>query len=423
MKHDLKTVALGLLITIMAAQMSVAAPTAHTDPASQAINALGLDLLANGTVAEKNAVFSPFSIQTALAMTYAGAAGRTRAEMAKVLHYSEDEATLHESFAALQKTLEELERREAERTAKRRGSGDPVIVTAANRLFGQAGYQFHGTFLSLVKETYKAPFQSIDFANNPSAAIREINAWVEGSTHQRIRDLLGPDALDRETCLVLVNAIYLKAPWADSFPTDATHPRPFQLIGGKTQDVPTMTREGQFGYAKRDGLTVVTIPYSGGDLQFLVLLPDETNALATLERKVTPDVLKDCSGVQSKDLILHLPKFKLEPPVVGLSKVLKALGMNSAFDVPRGSADFSRMASRKADDYLRISEVFHKTFLALDERGTEAAAATAVAMVRVASARPKADPIEVRVDHPFLFAIQHRPTGMCLFLGRVTDPR
>ncbi len=427
MKHELKTLLFGLLSTIMAAQTMAASPTDQTAPACEAINAIGLDLLAKGTVARENALLSPYSIQNALAMTFAGAAGRTRDEMASVLHYTGDEASLHKSFAVLQKTLEEVERRTTENAghaAKRGGPSEPVIITVANRLFGQRGYQFHEDFLSLVKNTYQAPFQLMDFAHSAPAATREINAWVEERTRQRIRDLLPPNALDKETRLVLVNAIYLKAPWANQFSARATRPRPFHVNGGKAQEVPTMTREGQLGYAKRPGFTAVTIPYSGGDLQFLVLLPDETNGLAGLERTLTPEVLKECASVGSQDVVLHLPKFKLEPPVVRLATVLKELGMKSAFDVPGGTADFGRMAVRRPDDYLRISEVFHKTFLALDENGTEAAAATAVTMMRTNSAvGARSKPIEVRVDHPFLFAIQHRASAACLFLGRMTDPR
>jgi len=188
--------------------------------------------------------------------------------------------------------------------------------------------------------------------------------------------------------------------------------------------VPTMVRHAQFGYGRRDGFSVVTIPYIGGEVQFLILLPDGTDGLAGLEAKATPELLAECAKPDAADMILYLPKFRIEPPLFRLGKVLQSLGMRSAFDQPPGTANFDRMAPRKADDYLCISEVFHKTFLALDEQGTEAAAATAVAMVSAAAmVGPKPTPVEVRVDHPFLFAIQHRSSGACLFLGRITEPR
>ena len=143
-----------------------------------------------------------------------------------------------------------------------------------------------------------------------------------------------------------------------------------------------MVRQGPLGYAHRDGFSVVTIPYSGGDVQFLIVLPDEVSGLASLESKLTPELLAACTNPATSEVILHLPKLKIEPPLFRLGKVLQSLGMRSAFDDPKGSANFDRMAFRKPDDYLFISEVFHKTFLMLDEKGTEAAAATAVAMMR-----------------------------------------
>jgi serpin B len=403
-------------------------PSTNASPAARSINALGVDLLSKGTAAGANALLSPYSIQEALAMTFAGAAGDTRTEMATVLHYpADDEAALHRSFAALDKSLQEVARttaEQAERAKKRGGPSEPVTLTVANRLFGQQGYDFRPSFLSLVKDTYGAPVQVLDFHASAPAAIREINQWVDQQTHDRIRDLVPPDGLNKDTRLVLINAIYLKAPWAEEFKTSATRPAAFHINGRDPQDVASMTRQGQLGYARPDDFTAVTIPYSGGDIQFLILLPHETNGLAALEAKLTPDLLASCASLSPSEVILHLPKFKVEPPLLKLSKALRALGMKSAFDDPKGSANFDRMAPRQPNDYLFISEVFHKTFLALDEKGTEAAAATAVAMMRAtAMMPPKAKPIEVRVDHPFLYAIQHRPTGACLFLGRMMDPR
>jgi len=175
---------------------------------------------------------------------------------------------------------------------------------------------------------------------------------------------------------------------------------------------------------KRDGFTAVSLPYSGGELQFLVLLPDEVNGLRTIESKLTAGVLAQCAKLETRDVDLSLPKFKFEPPSIALAEKLEALGMKTAFDRPPGSANFDRMAPRRPNDYLYISQVFHKTFIAVDEKGTEAAAATAVAAAVGSAPRPPPPPpIEVKVDRPFLYAIQHVPSGVCLFLGRVTDPR
>jgi serpin B len=189
-------------------------------------------------------------------------------------------------------------------------------------------------------------------------------------------------------------------------------------------EVPTMAQTGRLGYARRDGFQAVSLPYEGGGFQFLILLPDPGVKLAQLEARLTPELLSGLAAVQREKVALFLPKFRIQPPTLDLAESLKKLGMRTAFDEPRGSANFERMAERKPDDYLFIGKVLHKTFLDLDENGTEAAAATAVAMMRATSMPvPENPPVEVRVDRPFLFAVQHRSSGACLFLGRITDPR
>ena len=406
-----------------------AATAAASDgnPAVIAINTLGLELLGKSAPPEANALLSPYSIQSALAMTYAGSDGQTRAEMAKVLHFPENAPELDKGFKTLQQSLDEIAKTTAARAARSKedgGPGDPVTLTVANRLFGQKGCPFRAPFLALVKDGYGAPLEELDFIKNASGATRVINIWVEAQTRQRIRDLIPPDALTQDTRLVLANAIYLKAPWAEEFSTQLTKPRPFHVRGGSQKNVPTMTRQAHFGYGKQaEGFTAVTLPYSGGGLQLLILLPDDVNGLSALEARLTPAVLARCANLPTVEVVLDLPKFKIEPPVMRLSRELIALGAKTAFDIPKGSANFDRMAPRLPDKYLYISEVFHKTFLSLDEKGTEAAAATAVVMMEATAVREPREPVRVNVDHPFIFAIQHRASGACLFLGRVTDPR
>jgi serpin B len=216
----------------------------------------------------------------------------------------------------------------------------------------------------------------------------------------------------------------LKAPWATPFEERATRPEPFHLTDGEAVPVPTMKTQGRLGHRREDGFTAVTVPYAGGGLQLLVLLPDAVDGLAALTAKLTPEMLAEFAQAGGAEVRLHLPKFKLEPPMMPLGQTLQTLGMRTAFDQPERSANFDRMAPRKPDDYLFISEVYHQTFLDLDEKGTEAAAATAVVMMRPTSVQvDPPQPVEVRVDRPFLFAIQHRSSGACLFLGRVVDPR
>lgn len=418
----MKRLAAGLAVMLWSAMTGWAGPS--TEPAAQAINALGCDLLARSS---GNALLSPYSIQTALAMTYAGAAGATRDEMMQVLHFPADEDELHGAFSQLQAELDEMTRltkARMEQDKKFGGGGDPITLSVANRLFGQVGYEFRAPFLKLVDTLYHAPLQPADFQRDPAHETSVINRWVEQQTRERIRDLIPAGALTRDTGLVLVNALYLKAPWEQKFNDVSTKPAPFHVAGGSPVDVPTMNRLGDLGYAKEDGCTVVSVPYLGRFLQLLLVLPDDPAGLPALEKSVTAERLAAWAGLRAREVNLYLPKFRLEPPVLKLAETLQALGMRRAFDVPAGSADFDRMAPRRPDDYLYISEVFHKTFLALDEKGTEAAAATAVAMAR-ATAMPiaKPEPVVVRVDRPFLFAIQHRASGACLFLGRVNDPR
>jgi serpin B len=397
------------------------------DLAANATNAVAVDLHRELATGNENLCVSPYSIQSALAMTFAGADGETRTEMARVLHFTADASAIAASFASLQHSLEEMSAKTAELVKKSKefgGPSEPITLAIANKLFAQKGYGFRPAFLSLVKENFGAAFEPVDFVKNASAATQHINEWVADQTHNRIRDLIPGGALDETTRLVLANALYLKAPWANEFSSNATQPEPFHVRGGTGINVPTMQKKsGHFGYAKREGYTVVSLPYEGNDLQFLVLLPGEVNGLHALESKLSGDMLAGCAKLQTGDIDLHLPKFKLEPPTLALAEKFETLGMKTAFDKPRGSANFDKMAPRTPKDYLYISQIFHKTFIAVDEKGTEAAAATAVAMMAGTALRSPPPPIEVKIDRPFVYAIQHVPSGVCLFLGRVTDPR
>jgi len=395
---------------------------AELGTASNATNALGVNLIRKLDARGSNAVFSPYSIQSALAMTYAGSAGETRAEMAKVLHYTDDEPKVHASFRALTQALEAIQGRSKERlqpAAGKAGTGDPITLAVANRLYGQETYVFRRPFLSLLKDFYRAPLVEVDFIGHFASVRLEINAWVAKRTHGRIPEIIPEDAVGDAIRLVLVNAVYLKAPWARPFLKGATSPRPFFLGGKNRVDVPTMYVQAVLGFQARDGFSVVTIPYSDPDIQFLVLLPDKGKNLASLESTLTPEVLQGLAGTPATEIRLFLPKFKLQPKDFKLQDLLRKLGMRTAFS---DMADFGRMT---ADDPIKISEVFHQAYLSIDEDGSEAAAVTAAMMTLIISdyEEPPPLPPEVHVDRPFLFAIQHRPSGACLFLGRMTDPR
>jgi serpin B len=398
------------------------------DLAARATNELAVELHRQLATADENLCVSPYSIESALAMTYIGADGETRTEMARVLRFPTNDTGVPASFSALQHSLEQMTTKTAElvkQSKKFGGPSEPITLNIANRLFAQKGYAFRAAYLSLVKQNFGGAFEPIDFVADPAAATQHINRWAADQTRDHIRDLIPADALDKTTRLVLANALYLKAPWASEFSQNATQSEPFFVHGSAPVDVPMMRKtDKHFGYARHEGFTVVSLPYAGDDLQFVVLLPDEVNGLHALESKLSGDTLISCAKLEKRDVDLHLPKFKLEPPTITLAEKFEALGMKTAFDKPQGSANFDKMAPRKPDDYLYISQIFHKTFIAVDEKGTEAAAATAVAMMAGTAFRsPPPPPIEVKVDRPFVYAIQHVPSGVCLFLGRVTDPR
>jgi Serine protease inhibitor len=414
-----------LIVAALAALTSLHA--ADFNLAANATNELGVDLHRQLAHGDENLCLSPYSIQSALAMTFAGADGETKTEMAKVLHFPNDGDAIHASFAALQRSLGEMSQKTAkiaEQSKKKSGPSEPITLSIANHLFAQSGYDFRDPFRELVKKFYGAPFETLDFKKDPEAARAYINKWVADQTRDKIRDLIPQGGIKELTRLVLANALYLKAPWATEFNDAVTKPKPFHAHGGAPVNVPTMEQQRLFGYAKGDGFAAVALPYSGSELQFLVLLPDEISGLKNLESKLSAQILDQCSKLQPQLVDLELPKFKIEPPTIPLKENLEALGMKTAFDDPQGSANFDRMSPKRPDKYLAISNVFHKTFIAVDEKGTQAAAATAVVMMELTARleKPK-EPIPVKIDRPFIYAIQHVPSGACLFIGRVTDPR
>lgn len=398
---------------------------------AESTNAIGLDLFRDvgATKAGENFILSPYSIESALALAYAGADGDTRTEMARVLRLPADDPTLQQGFVGLRRALDKMvensQRIIAARTVLAGTRLDPIEWGAANRLFGQRDFAFRAPFLALMNEGFEAPLQLLDFRADPEVARATINGWVEEQTRQRIRNLIS-EPLQRSTRLVLVNALYLKAPWDTPFEKTRTVPRPFRSPTDGPRDVPTMHRTDFLGYAAEEGLTVVTLDYLGGELQCVIILPAEGQSVDAAAARLTPAHFARWSKLREgsrRYVALALPKFKFESPSVNLSNALIALGMRQAFDRPQGSANFDRISPRTPNEYLAITDVYHQTFVALDEEGTEAAAATAVVMATTSSASVPPPAIDVRVDRPFLFALQHGASGACLFLGRITDPR
>lgn len=433
-----------LISALLACAVATAAAGSEFS-AAEATNRLGLELFrALAPTGPSNLVISPYSVESALALVQAGAAGATREEIARVSHLTAGNAIVQRGFAALRQALDAAATKGNRLSQRLSDSGQNVYAIqngrrselaaepvsaiewrTANRLFPQAGYPFHAAFVEEMRRGYDAPLQPLEFRTQPSQARDTINAWIGEQTHGKIPELIPPAGVSRDTRLVLVNALHLKAAWATPFPHQATSPAPFHLSTQTTREVPTMRRGGTLPYAHEAGLTVVTLDYVGGDLQCVLLLPDAGRTLDDVVAQLSAAdfarwaKLPDQPGTR---IVLHLPKFRVAGATLPLGRELRALGMRQAFDEPRGSANFERMAPRRPDDYLFLSEVYHQTFVALDEEGTEAAAATATTIF-LGAGMPTTPPLDVHFDRPFLFALQHRGTGLCLFLGRINDPR
>lgn len=345
-----------------------------------------------------NRFVSPYSLSTALAMTLGGARGQTAQEMVRTLHLPGQDTSVHAAFAELARSLD--------------GAGEkrPYQLDIANALWGQRGAQFVPEFLDLLKRQYGSTVHAVDFQGDTAGAIDAINTWVEAQTQDRIQDLLHSGDVTPDTELVLTNAISFKGRWAQPFQATATRPVPFRRTGADPVEVPTMHRTGRLGYVQGEGFRAVELPYEGNALSMLVVLPDAIDGLGAVEQTLD---FAWVDRIRPQPVALALPRFKAEYRVE-LARPLAALGMPSAFS---GDADFSGISTEAK---LALSQVIHQAFVDVNEEGTEAAAATAVIAARTSVA--VAPPIEFRVDHPFLFAIRHQPSGSILFLGRITDP-
>jgi len=413
MKHSTKFLLGALSGVLLVSHVSAA----DENPAASATNALGLDLYRMYAAEGGNLCLSPYSIQAAFAMTTNGAAGKTLEEMRNTLHYPKSLDTLNAAFSDLATDFAERQARAVEWT-KRYGKGTPAFdLLVANRLFGQKGYPFERPFLDVVKDSYNAPLQFADFEANFEKERTNINHWVANQTKERIKDLLPEGSLDDQTRLVLVNALYFKAAWKHKFSKKLTEPTPFFLESDSLIEPPTMRTNTRLGYAKEAGYTAVTLPYAEGFVMLLVI-PDEIEGLAGIDRVLTADKLASLARLPTRKVDLHLPKFKITGKSIALKESLEKLGMKLAFN--RKLANFDPMTSDRTLPGLFIDNAYHKTFIEIDEDGTEAAAATAVG---TRSMPLPETPVEVRADRPFFYAIMDTSSRTALFLGRVTDPR
>jgi len=356
-----------------------------------------------------NVFFSPASVHTALSMTQAGAGGDTAVEMAKVLQLPKvkpsDLAMAYGQLIDAINAIPEIERKPA------------YQLNVANALWLRQGMQFNKDFTGLADKDFHARATLVDFTKAEAAA-KTINDWVEDKTNKRIKDLISKDALGADTAMVLTNAVYFKADWMDKFKQDETQDAPFKLGGEKTVKAPMMARTGSYRYAENDDLQLLEMPYATGKLSMIVILPKKVDGLAAVEKALSAEQLAKWAKDASKEKVqLKLPRWKATQQFE-LNKVLEAMGMKLAFDPAQ--ADFSPMVE-KAQMKLFISRVVHKSFVDVTEEGTEAAAATGVAMGMTAMPERHV-PKVFTADHPFLYMIRHNDTGVILFMGRLTDP-
>lgn len=368
-------------------------------------NAFAFDLYTRLAESESgNLFFSPASISTAFGMTWAGARGETQTQMAEVLRFALPPEQLHPAFGRLNEAL----------TSESDESGYRLHI--ANRLWGQQGEAFLPEYLDLVREHYGAEPAEVDFAGQTEQARRTINDWVEDRTEGKITDLIPRNALDPLTKLVLTNAVYFKGAWTNPFNEKQTQETPFHLAGGETVSAPMMTQQATFLYAEFENLQVLGLPYGEEKhLSMVVLLPKTVDGIGDLEKRLTAENLQQWTAkLASQKVRVILPKFEMASQF-RLGRTLQAMGMERAFNPDR--ADFSGMNGRRD---LYLSAAVHKAFVDVNEEGTEAAAATGIA-VGATSAAPMPPPV-FRADHPFVFLVRDNRTKSILFLGRLTNP-
>jgi len=375
-------------------------------PAAAAIDSFGFELFRRLATAGGNAVISPTSVAIALAMAEAGARGQTADQMAAVLHGAGSSTgaainALDQALAARNGTFKDAD-----------GHDLTVSLQTANATFAQAGMRIEPSYLDALASSFGAGLRLVDYRRDPEGARLLIDAWVKEQTAGRIPELLSPGVLDSQTRMALVNAVYLKAPWQFAFDASSTAPAPFARADGSTVNVETMSRGAlDVGYAEGPGWRAVELPYVGGSLAMTIVVPDD---LAAFERTLDGSEFARIVGLLAPRAVdLWLPRFGART-AADLSGPLSSLGMPLAFDP--NAADFSGITT---EERLFISAVVHQANIDVDEKGTEAAAATAVVMA--ATAMP-VDTVTLRVDRPFLFAVRDVPTGAILFLGQVTDP-
>lgn len=407
----MKTAAIYTLGTILMIQgATFLASAADNDPSrlvADAGNRFARDLYARLSEKPGNLFFSPHSIHAALTMTAGGAHGNTSVEMAGVLGLPAIAEPTHAGYDQLFKALS---------NRRKEGDGADHTLAVANALFAQQEFPFRDDYIRLTREKYQAGLFNVDFVSRTEPTRVQINEWVSRQTRNKIADLFAPGVLNSQTRMVLVNAIYFKGAWLTAFPKAATRDEMFHVTGEIAKKTPMMHVTKKFGYRETDTVQALELPYRGNALSMWVLLPKERNGLAKFEKTMTTDVVRELTArAASREVIVSMPRFKMTQEF-SLSDTLKAMGMKEAFAA--GQADFGGMTDK---DDLYLQAVVHKAFVDVTEEGTEAAAATGVA-IGVTSMPVRQEPVVFKADHPFVFLIRHNQTGAILFMGRLSEP-
>jgi serpin B len=360
-----------------------------------------LRLLSRGDL--KNTFYSPLSISSALAMTYAGAAGTTAKEMQKTLYFGPQHPDFHEKYGKLTERLQSSDNSE-------------FTMHIANAVWVQEDYRLRKDYMKIVHDHYKSKSEEMDFISAPDVSRNIINQWVSDATNDRIRDLIPPGVIDAFTRLILTNAVYFNAEWQQAFNPEMTQKDDFYPLIGEAFKTDMMYKRHHFHHSGTDAYQILEIDYKGNAQQMLVVLPREKDGLPDLIDHLGKDLIERHDKNKTyEDIILYFPKFRLETDYE-LNTYLRMMGMRQAFGQ---QADFSGMTGNRD---LMISNVIHKAFIEVDEFKTEAAAATAVVMRLTAMPPAPRAPLEFRADHPFLFLIRDKQSGTILFIGYVTDP-
>jgi len=352
-------------------------------------------------VGNENLFISPFSVSSALAMTYEGAKEKTRKEMSEILHFPDNNEEINQNFSDI------INRTQNSKDKKK------YTFNIANSLWAQNDFEFLHSFFTTIKKYYNAPVESVNFKDEKERekARLTINAWVAKKTNDKIKDLLDKSALDNDTKMVLVNAVYFIAEWQKTFNKKNTKADDFYTFNGKVKK-DFMHTSSRMRYAYTDSIQLLEIPYKDQKASMIILMPDKVSQFNKVKKVLNNMYFESLlKKAEYQNISLSLPKFKIEYKE-NLAKVLFKAGMKRAFS---NKADFSGISCKKN---LKIDKVIHQTFINVDESGTEAAAATAVVMKRVTSVNPN-NKVVFKADRPFIFLIKEKSTGSILFIGQL----